>query len=77
MDKSPVSMAVQTVEKILMGVADDTFRSYVTKAMAILKVGEAMVNQRGPQSGPPGMPKPGGEAAPPPNLPPMPGMMPG
>ena len=50
MDKSPAEIAVGTVEKILMGVPSDTFRSYAMKAIATLKVGLAMEQQKGPQS---------------------------
>ena len=81
MDKSPAELAVATVEKILMGVQDETFRPYGMKAIATLKVGLAMAQQKGPQSQ--GMnqpPQPGlgpqgaGSQIP---LPPMPGQMPG
>jgi hypothetical protein len=80
-DKSPVEVAVSTVEKILMGVQDEAFRPYAMKAVASLKVGLAMAQQKGPQSAgmnqppPPGGPgAPGGSQIP---LPPMPGQMPG
>lgn len=78
MDKSPVELAVSTVEKILMGVNDDKFRSYAVKAIATLKVGAAMSAQQGPQSSPMG-PTPGQDAGGPPKVPapPMPGQMPG
>ena len=81
-DKSPDEVAVSTVEKILMGVQSDTFRPYVMKALATLKVGLAMAQQKGPQSagmqqppqgGPPGGAPQGGPIP----LPPMPGQMPG
>ena len=49
-DKSPTEVAVSTVEKILMGVQDETFRPYGMKAIATLKVGLAMAQQKGPQS---------------------------
>lgn len=79
--KNQVDLAVSTVEKILMGVPDDTFRTYVTRAMAILKTGAAMAQQKGPQSQPGvGQPPAAGAGAPPPQqpqLPPMPGQMPG
>jgi hypothetical protein len=80
--KNQVELAVTTVEKILMGVPDDTFRTYVTRAMAILKTGAAMAQQKGPQSQPggAGQPPAAGAGAPPPTqpqLPPMPGQMPG
>ena len=77
-DKSPVEVAVSTVEKILMGVPDDTFRTYVQRALAILKTGAAMAQQKGPQSM--GQPPAAGAGMPPPQqpqLPPMPGQMPG
>ena len=79
-DKSPVEVAVNTVEKILMGVQDEAFRPYVMKALASLKVGLAMSQQKQPQSGPGmGMPPtqgagPQGNGMP---MPPMPGQMPG
>lgn len=77
MDKSPAEVAAATVEKILMGVQDETFRPYAMKAIAALKVGVAMVQQKQPQS--PGMdkpPMPGGGAPKVPG-PPVPGQMPG
>jgi hypothetical protein len=82
MGKNQVDLAVSTVEKILMGVPDDTFRTYATRAIAILKTGAAMAQQKGPQSQPGGMqgPPAAGAGAPPPpqpQLPPMPGQMPG
>jgi hypothetical protein len=83
MDKSPVEVAVSTVEKILMGIQDEKFKPYAMKAMATLKVGAAMAQQQGPQSSPMGTP-PGGPQAGPGGggpqqapLPPMPGQMPG
>jgi hypothetical protein len=79
-EKSPAEIATATVEKILMGVQDETFRPYAMKAIASLKVGAAMVAQKQPQS-------PGGMGAPPPPGagggapqvpgPPVPGQMPG
>ena len=79
--KNQADIALSTVEKILMGVPGDTFRTYVQRAMAILKTGAAMEAQKGPQSQPGGMmqpPAPGAGAPPPqPQLPPMPGQMPG
>ena len=78
MDKSPAEVAVGTVEKILMGVQDDTFRPYVEKAMATLKVGWAMVQQKGPQSKGMAMPQAGGPPqGPQVPGPPVPGAMPG
>ena len=79
--KNQIDLAVTTVEKILMGVPDDTFRTYATRAIAILKTGAAMAQQKGPQSQPGvGQPPAAGAGAPPPTqpqLPPMPGQMPG
>jgi hypothetical protein len=79
--KNQIDLAVTTAEKILMGVPDDTFRTYVTRAMAILKTGAAMAQQKGPQSQPGvGQPPAAGAGAPPPTqpqLPSMPGQMPG
>lgn len=79
MDKSPAELATQTVEKILMGVQDDTFRPYAMKAIATLKVGMAMVQKQGPKS--PGMGAPPssgpGEGTPQVQGPPVPGVMPG
>ena len=80
--KSQIDIAVSTIEKIAMGVQDDTFQSYARRAIAILKTGAAMAQQKGPQSQPGGMQQPpaAGAGAPPPpqpQLPPMPGQMPG
>jgi len=80
--KNQVDLAVSTVEKILMGIPDDTFRTYATRAIAILKTGAAMAQQKGPQSQPGGVGQPpaAGAGAPSPTqpqLPPMPGQMPG
>ena len=78
--KNQIDLAVSTIEKIAMGVNDDTFRTYATRAIAILKTGAAMAQQKGPQSQPGGMPPPAaGAGVPPPQpqLPPMPGQMPG
>lgn len=78
-DKSPVEIAVATVEKMLMGVQSDTFKPYAMKAIATLKVGAAMDAQKQPKS--PGMgapPQPGGDGgAPKTSGPPIPGQMPG
>lgn len=81
-EKSPVEVATSTVEKILMGVQDETYKPYAMKAIATLKVGLAMSQQKGPQS--PGMnapPQPGIGAGPGAGsqipLPPIPGQMPG
>lgn len=79
-DKSPAEVATSTVEKILMGIQDETFKPYVQKAIATLKVGVAMVQQKQPKSSPMGMPPPaGGPGGPPagPAGPPTPGQMPG
>ena len=79
--KSQIDIAVSTIEKIAMGVQDDTFQSYARRAIAILKTGAAMSQQQGPQSKPGMAPPPsmagGGQPAPQPQLPPMPGQMPG
>lgn len=80
MGKNQTELAVSTVEKILMGVQDDTFRNYALRAIAIIKTGAAMSAQKGPQSAPAGIQSPSGPGAPPPTqaqLPPMPGQMPG
>lgn len=77
-EKSPAEIATATVEKILMGVQDETFRPYVMKALASLKVGAAMVAQKQPKS--PGMgapPPPGGGGPAQVPGPPIPGQMPG
>lgn len=77
-EKSPAEIATATVEKILMGVQDETFRPYVMKAIASLKVGAAMVAQKQPKS--PGMgapPPPGGGGPAQVPGPPIPGQMPG
>ena len=78
--KNQIDLAVSTIEKIAMGVNDDTFRTYAQRAVAILKTGAAMAQQKGPQSQPGvGQPPAAGAGAPPPQpqLPPMPGQMPG
>lgn len=77
MDKSPAEVATATVEKILMGVQDEAFRPYAMKAIASLKVGVAMVQQKQPQS--PGMGQPPPPGGPPKGVPgpPTPGQMPG
>ena len=79
--KNQADIALSTVEKILMAVPGDTFRTYVQRALAILKTGAAMEAQKGPQSQPGGMASPpaAGAGAPPPGpqLPPMPAQMPG
>ena len=79
--KNQIDLVVSTIEKIAMGVNDDTFRTYATRAIAILKTGAAMAQQKGPQSQPGGMMQPpaAGAGAPPPQpqLPPMPAQMPG
>jgi hypothetical protein len=77
MDKSPAEVATSTVEKILTGVQDETFRPYVMKAIATLKVGVAMVQQKQPKSGAMGAPPPPGGPPQPPPGPPVPGQMPG
>lgn len=78
MDKTPAELAVATVEKILNGVTDETFRPYAAKAIASLKVGVAMTKQKQAQSGPGmGMPPAGGPGPQPTPGPPIPGPMPG
>lgn len=78
MDKSPAEVAVSTVEKILMGVGGNVFPDYARKAIATLKVGLAMEQQKGPQSGAmSSMPAPGGPGPGGPPTPPIPGQMPG
>src|ERR1700739_1446182 len=61
--KSPVELAVSTVEKILMGVQDDAFQPYAKKAIATLKVGLGMAQQKQPQSAMAPPPGPGGAPA--------------
>jgi hypothetical protein len=75
--KDPIEMAVQTCEKLLSGINDDTFKPYAQKAIASLKVGLGMVKQKQPggQQGMQGPPQGGGQA-PPPKGPPTPGQMP-
>lgn len=76
MDKSPAEVAVGTVEKLLLGIQDETFRPYAMQAIAKLKVGLAMMQQKQPQS--PGMGQAPGQGAPAPTPgPPVPGQMPG
>lgn len=65
MDKSPAEVAVGTVEKLLLGVQDETFRPYAMQAIAKLKVGLAMVQQKQPQSAGMGQPPAPGQGAPP------------
>jgi hypothetical protein len=74
MGKSPVETAVMTVEKLLNGIQDETFRPYAAKAIASLKLGMAMMQQKQPVSGmqPPQM----GGAPPQIPTPPVPGQMP-
>lgn len=80
-EKSPVEVAVSTVEKILLGVQDEKFQEYAKKAIATLKVGAAMSKQQGPQSGmappPDGHGAAAGQQPPKPMLPPSPGQLPG
>ena len=81
MGQSEVSVAVSTIEKIALGVKNDTFRTYAERAIAILKVGAAMAEKQGPQSQAGGMQGPpaseAGAPPPRPQLPPMPGQFPG
>lgn len=78
MDKSPAEIATATVEKILMGVQDETFKPYAMKAIAALKVGVGMVQQKQPKSAGMGAPPgPGGGGPPAVPGPPTPGQMPG
>jgi hypothetical protein len=77
--KDPIEMAVGTVEKLLMGIQDETFRPYAAKAIAQLKIGMGMAKQKQPQSAGPNGPPPdqagaGGPAKIP--TPPVPGQMP-
>ena len=75
-DKSPAEVAVGTVEKLLLGVQDETFRPYAMQAIAKLKVGLAMMQQKQPQAM--GQPPAPGQGAPPQvPAPPTPGQMPG
>ena len=77
-EKSPVELAVATVEKILTGVQNEAFQPYAMKAIATLKVGQAMAGKQGPQSSPMGQaPTPGAGGPPQIPVPPMPGQMPG
>jgi hypothetical protein len=75
MGKSPIETAVATVEKLLMGIQDEAFRPYAMKAMASLKLGAAMAQQKQPQSGAMDKPPMGG-GAPQIPTPPVPGQMP-
>ena len=79
--KSPLEIAVGTVEKILMGVQSDTARPYIQKAIATLKIALSMEQQGSPQSkgmsAPPNPNSPPGGAPPPVPGPPTPGPMPG
>lgn len=77
----PIDTAVSTVEKILLGVQNETFQKYAKECIARLKVGAAMAKQGGPQSGmappPDGHAAAAGQQPPKPMLPPSPGQMPG
>lgn len=75
MGKDPVETAIMTVEKLLTGIQDETMRPYITKAMASLKLGLAMKQQKQPQSAMGAPPQMGGG---PPQIPtpPVPGQMP-
>jgi hypothetical protein len=78
--KSQIDIAVSTMEKIGSSIQDDTWQSYFRRALAIMKTGAAMAQQQGPQSKPGMAPPPsmaGGQPTPQPQLPPMPGQMPG
>ncbi len=74
MGKSPIETVVSTCEKMLTGIQDEAFRPYAMKAVASLKLGLAMSQQKQPQSGM-GAPPMGGQ---PPQIPtpPVPGQMP-
>lgn len=74
--KDPVETAVMTVEKLLGGVTDETMRPYIAKALASLKLGLAMKQQKQPQSGGMQPPPMGGGAPPQIPTPPVPGQMP-
>ena len=81
--KNQADIALSTVEKILMGVPDESFRPAAMRFIAQLKVAAAQSAQTGPQSSPMGQP-PGGPAGPgaggpppPTPAPPTPGQMPG
>ena len=74
--KSPIELAVGTVEKILSGIQDEAMRPFIQKAIATLKVGMAQSAQKQPQSAGMGAPPPGG-GPPPVPVPPTPGQMPG
>jgi hypothetical protein len=75
--KSPIEMAVATVEKMLTGIQDEAFRPFAMKAIATLKVGLAQVNSKQPQSAGMGAPPPPGGGGPPQiPTPPIPGQMP-
>jgi hypothetical protein len=76
MGKNPIELALGTVEKILMGIQDETFRPFAQKMIATGKVGLSQVQQKQPQSAGMGAPSPGGG---PPQVPtpPTPGQMPG
>jgi hypothetical protein len=82
--KNQIDIAINTVEKILKGINNETFQSHVTQALSILRQGALKSGAAGPMSGPgappPGAGPPGEGAGPPPpqpQLPPSAGMMPG
>ena len=74
MGKNPIELAVGTVEKILTGISDESFRPYAMKAIATLKVGMAVATQKQPQSA--GMGAPPQASGPQIPMPPTPGQMP-
>ncbi len=77
-DKSPAEVAVGTVEKLLLGIQDEAFRPYALQAIAKLKGGLAMMQQKQPQSAGMGQPPAPGQGAPAQvPAPPTPGQMPG
>lgn len=75
MGKDPVETAVSTVEKLLTGIQDETMRPYIAKAMAALKLGLVMKQQKQPASAM-GTPPPMGGGPPQIPTPPVPGQMP-
>ena len=76
MGKDPVETAVGTVEKLLSGIQDETMRPYISKALASLKLGLAMKQQKQPQSAMGAPPPMGGGQPPQIPTPPVPGQMP-
>jgi hypothetical protein len=78
-NKTKINLAIDTAEKILKGINDDTFQGYVTQALNILRQGQMKSGAAGPQTDQGQGPPPGGgppEPMPQPQLPPTAGSLP-